>query len=79
MAQYKALIEKIYANGGRKFLFLNVPPTSRAPLFLDQGTDVVNAHAAWVTSYNNGLKEMIDSFKSNHSDVRNIPFVYIIA
>ncbi|CAG8140103.1 unnamed protein product [Penicillium salamii] len=72
MAQYKALIEKIYANGGRKFFFLNVPPTSRAPLFLGQGTDVVNAHAAWVTSYNSGLKEMISSFKSNHSGTTTV-------
>jgi len=70
MAQYKTLIEKIYANGGRKFLFLNVPPTSRSPLFLNQGTDVVNAHAAWVTAYNKGLKSMIHDFKSNHSGVR---------
>jgi hypothetical protein len=69
MAQYKSLIEEIYANGGRKFLFLNVPPTSRSPLFLDQGTDVVNAHAAWVTAYNKGLTSMIKSFKSSHSGV----------
>ncbi|CAG8033681.1 unnamed protein product [Penicillium olsonii] len=72
MAQYKSLIEKIYAKGGRKFLFLNVPPTSRAPMFLAQGTDVVDAHAAWVTSYNNGLEEMIDDFKSNHSGTTTV-------
>jgi phospholipase/lecithinase/hemolysin len=77
MAQYKTLIEKIYANGGRKFLFLNVPPTSRAPLFLDQGTEVVNAHAAWVTAYNNGLKSMINDFKSNYSGVSHEILVHI--
>lgn len=70
MAQYKSLVEKIYANGGRKFLFLNVPPVSRAPLILNQGTDVVKAHAAWLTSYNEGLKAMIDDFKANNSGVR---------
>ena len=74
MAQYKSLIERIYAKGGRKFLFLNVPPTSRAPMFLAQGTDVVDAHAAWVTSYNIGLEEMIDDFKSSHSGVRGYLF-----
>lgn len=31
MAQYKFLIEKLYASGGRKFLFLNVPRTDRKP------------------------------------------------
>jgi phospholipase/lecithinase/hemolysin len=78
MAQYKYLIEKIYANGGRKFLFLNVPPTSRSPLFLDQGTDVVNAHAAWVTAYNKGLQSMIKSFKSKHSGVSSFSSIGIL-
>ncbi|KAJ5294363.1 hypothetical protein N7508_009184 [Penicillium antarcticum] len=72
MAQYESLVGEIYANGGRKFLFLNVPPTSRSPLFLDQGTDVVNAHAAWVTAYNKGLQSMIKSFKSNHSGTTTV-------
>ncbi|CAI7664489.1 unnamed protein product [Penicillium bialowiezense] len=67
MAQYKSLMEKLYANGARKFLFLNVPPVSRAPLILNQGTDVVKAHAAWLKSYNEGLKAMIDDFKAKNS------------
>lgn len=70
LAQYKSLIEKIYANGGRKFLLLNVPPTSRSPLLLDQGTDAVKAHAKWLASYNEGLQKMVDDFKANNSGVR---------
>lgn len=70
MAQYKSLIEKIYASGGRKFLFLNVPPTSRSPKLIADGTSAATAHAKWVTAYNDALKTMVDEFNSENSGVR---------
>ncbi|KAJ5669083.1 hypothetical protein N7462_010153 [Penicillium macrosclerotiorum] len=69
MAQYKSLIEEIYSDGGRKFLFLNVPSVSRSPYILDQGESVSELHAAWTTVFNNGLSAMIKDFKTNHKDV----------
>lgn len=69
IAKYEELVEKIYADGGRKFLFLNVPPTSRSPNILSQGNDAVKKHAAWLDVFNKGLQSMVKDFKKNHSDV----------
>lgn len=73
MDRYESLVEKVYADGGRKFLFLNVPPTSRSPKFINQGDGVVKKHAAWVDVFNNGLVSMVDGFKGKHSDVSFFP------
>lgn len=67
--RYESAVEEIYADGGRKFLFLNVPPTSRSPYILDQGTAVSQKHAAWLSAYNDGLSSMVQGFRSRHADV----------
>jgi phospholipase/lecithinase/hemolysin len=69
MARYESLVEEIYADGGRRFLFLNVPPTSRSPSILAEGTQASETHAAWVAVYNDGLSTMVESFKRKHRDV----------
>ncbi|OQD71930.1 hypothetical protein PENPOL_c001G04883 [Penicillium polonicum] len=68
MAQYRLLIEKLYASGGRKFLFLNVPPTDRSPMVINEGPEAVKTYATWVKAYNDGLQSMIDDFKLSHND-----------
>lgn len=70
MAQYASLVEGIYASGGRKFLFVNVPPTSRSPYILSSGEAASEEHAAWLQVFNEGLSSMVDRFRANHSDVR---------
>lgn len=70
MARYESLVEEIYSDGGRMFLFVNAPPTSRSPFILDQGTQASQTHAAWVTAYNDGLNLMVKDFGSKHDDVR---------
>ncbi|KAF3387588.1 Acetylesterase [Penicillium rolfsii] len=72
MAQYRALVEEIYADGGRRFLFVNVPPTSRSPYILNQGESVSQKHAAWTTAYNNGLASMRAEFEDAHGDVETV-------
>lgn len=69
MAKYRSLVEEIYADGGRKFLFLNVPSVSRSPYILDQGESVSESHAAWTTVYNHGLATMRAEFIAAHDDV----------
>ncbi|KAJ5103249.1 hypothetical protein N7532_003778 [Penicillium argentinense] len=72
MDQYESLIKEIYNDGGRKFLFLNVPPTNRSPYFIDQGSDTTTQLAAWIQAYNDGLANMVETFKSEHSDVTTV-------
>jgi phospholipase/lecithinase/hemolysin len=69
MAQYKAQAEKIYASGGRKFVFLNVPPTSRSPQIASEGTTAAAGHAKWLASFNAALKTMVDEFIADNSGV----------
>lgn len=69
MKRYESLVEKIYSDGGRKFLFLNVPPTSRTPSFLAQGSDVQKTHMEWVAVYNKQLASMVKGFETDHPDV----------
>ncbi|KAJ6131395.1 hypothetical protein N7523_001855 [Penicillium sp. IBT 18751x] len=72
MTQYESLLEQVYGDGGRKFLFLNAPPTSRSPFILASGAQASEAHAAWVTAYNDGLYTMVKQFKRKHDDVETV-------
>lgn len=69
MDRYESLIERIYNDGGRKFLFINVPPTSRSPKFISQGEDAMTKHTAWIDVFNKELPSMVEGFKGKHSDV----------
>ncbi|THC94439.1 hypothetical protein EYZ11_006076 [Aspergillus tanneri] len=69
IARLASLVQKVYDAGGRKFLFLNVPPTSRSPMFLNQGNDTVQRHAAYLAVYNRNLRSMVAGFEMNHTDV----------
>lgn len=69
IARYRSLIEKIYQDGGRKFLFLNVPAVSRTPMFLAEGDEVVKAHAKYLSVFNNNLEAMVKNFTTKHKDV----------
>ncbi|KAJ5385063.1 Lipase GDSL [Penicillium concentricum] len=72
MAQYKAQAEKLYANGGRKFIFLNVPPVSRSPQIANQGTAVATNHAKWLAAFNAALKTMVNEFIADNSGTTTV-------
>ncbi|KAJ5514614.1 Lipase GDSL [Penicillium fimorum] len=72
MAQYKTQAEKIYANGGRKFIFLNVPAVSRSPQIVNQGTAVAANHAKWLAAYNAALKSMVTEFIADNSGTKTV-------
>lgn len=69
ISRYKSLVEKIYQDGGRKFLFLNVPAVSRTPKFLAEGDKVVKAHAKYLSVFNDNLEAMVKNFTTKHQDV----------
>lgn len=70
ITRYLSLVEKIYNDGGRKFLFINVPPTGRTPMFLDQGDEAVKQLGAYVETFNKNLEAKVKEFNANHTDVR---------
>jgi phospholipase/lecithinase/hemolysin len=77
MAQYKAQAEKLYANGARKFIFLNVPSVSRSPQIIGQGEAVAAHHAEWLAAFNAALKTMVNEFIADNSGVRSGLWLYI--
>ncbi|KAJ5184869.1 Lipase GDSL [Penicillium cf. griseofulvum] len=72
MAQYKAQAEKLYADGGRKFIFLNVPSVSRSPMIIDQGEAVAANHAKWLAAFNAALKTMVNEFIADNSGTTTV-------
>ena len=39
MSVYEGVLDELYYDGARKFLFINLPPVNRAPLALIQSTE----------------------------------------
>jgi phospholipase/lecithinase/hemolysin len=70
--RYFEMVESLYDNGARSFLFINVPPIDRAPLFIEQGA----ANAAKVKSsladYNAQFAQRVAQFKATHRGLDQI-------
>jgi len=62
-------LEELYDSGARSFLFLTVPPTDRAPLFLQQGPAVVKKLHPLIANYNSQLATMVQRFQAEHRDI----------
>ncbi|KNZ81956.1 Thermolabile hemolysin [Termitomyces sp. J132] len=58
--------------GARSFLFLTVPPTDRAPIFLQQGSNVVKRLHPLIANYNAQLATIVDNFKARHKDLDQV-------
>ncbi|KAI0074838.1 hypothetical protein K474DRAFT_1664941 [Panus rudis PR-1116 ss-1] len=67
---YFALVQKIYAVGGRNFLFINVPPVDRSPLMLQQSASDQAAEKAVINGFNTKLAAKVASFKANNTGVQ---------
>jgi phospholipase/lecithinase/hemolysin len=65
-------VDDLYSKGARSFLFLTVPPTNRAPLFLEQGPTVAAQMGTAISEYNTQLKQFVHAFQANHSDLDTV-------
>ncbi|OJJ83846.1 SGNH/GDSL hydrolase family protein [Aspergillus glaucus CBS 516.65] len=72
IARYRSLVEKIYRDGGRKFLFLNVPAASRTPKILSQGNEAAKSHAKYLAVFNENVELMVKNFTTNHEDTTTV-------
>lgn len=68
ISRYESLVEQIYKDGGRQFLFVDVPAVSRSPLIISQGE--TEKHEAWVQAFNKALEAMVKNFQNKHKNVR---------
>lgn len=66
---YKGLVEKLYENGARNFVLLNVPPIQRSPLTLGQGEEAVALETAALEMFNGMVEGLAGDVKAGHEGV----------
>lgn len=69
MSSYFQQVQIMYNAGGRKFLFLTVPPIQRTPSLLQDGEPTDSNIKAAIGQYNDALKSHAASFKAANSGV----------
>lgn len=83
--RYFSQVQILYNAGGRKFLFLTVPPIYKTPNMLAQPADSQTQIHAAVDLYNQLLSSHLDAFKKNNTGVTaylydtTVPFNQAIA
>ncbi|KAG2145080.1 carbohydrate esterase family 16 protein [Suillus cothurnatus] len=65
-------VDDLYSKGARSFLFLTVPPTNRAPLFVEQGTNAAANMGTYISEYNTQLTKYVQTFKSKYPDLDTV-------
>ncbi|RPD66542.1 hypothetical protein L226DRAFT_530635 [Lentinus tigrinus ALCF2SS1-7] len=65
-------VEILYEDGARSFLFLTVPPTNRAPLIIEQGSESVALITSALAGYNAQLAANVRSFQAKHKDLGQV-------
>jgi phospholipase/lecithinase/hemolysin len=60
-------VHSLYGNGARSFLLLTVPPTDRAPLWLQQGAKISRLVKVRNAQFNSLLKRMAARFEDSHA------------
>ncbi|KAG2154091.1 carbohydrate esterase family 16 protein [Suillus clintonianus] len=68
-------VEDLYSKGARSFLFLTVPPTNRAPLFIEQGPKAAAKMSSDISEYNAQLTQSVRTFKSKYPDLGTVTVV----
>ncbi|KZT61573.1 carbohydrate esterase family 16 protein [Calocera cornea HHB12733] len=63
MDRYFQQVNNLYERGARNFLFLNVPPIDRAPLFIEQGSATQAAVKSALALYNTYLTDRINALQ----------------
>jgi len=70
MSRLTTQIESLYQHGARNFVFLTVPPTNRAPLWLQQGSTVATKNKDLVSLFNTQLVSTVRAFQARHRDIQ---------
>ncbi|THH20628.1 hypothetical protein EW146_g759 [Bondarzewia mesenterica] len=65
-------VEELYHSGARSFLFLTVPPTNRAPIFIVQGSSMTARVASSIADYNSQLRSFAKAFQQEHKDLDQV-------
>ncbi|KAB5591055.1 ABC transporter G family [Ceratobasidium theobromae] len=72
MDSYFEAVERVYRTGLRSFLFLNVPPTDRAPAFTNNNATA--NQSTQIATFNSLLARRIQAFKATKKDTSVVLF-----
>jgi len=72
--EYARLVDSVYAAGGRKFLFLNVPPIQFAPQTSIHGAIVQKQEQRAIIDWNSRLAELAVGMVNDYPDVTTLTF-----
>jgi phospholipase/lecithinase/hemolysin len=70
--RYFSQVDDLYKKGGRSFLFVNVPPLERAPLFVEQGASTVAAVKASTDDFNTQFAQRVKQFQKAYKGLDQI-------
>ncbi|KAF8743159.1 PFU (PLAA family ubiquitin binding), partial [Rhizoctonia solani] len=70
--RYFSQVDELYKRGARSFLFLNVPPLERAPLFIEQGATTVKAVMASTDDFNKQLAQRVKQFQKTYKGLGQV-------
>jgi len=71
---YAQLVDKVYENGARNFLFLTIPPTDLSPLTMHEGPEVQAAERADIKVWNDNVLDMAKQLFARYNDVSTFVF-----
>lgn len=67
---YAHLVDVLYKDGARNFLFMNIPAVHRAPFTVNANNSDVEGNLAAIEDFNGRLDSMLEKLISNREDVR---------
>ncbi|KZV96151.1 hypothetical protein EXIGLDRAFT_765532, partial [Exidia glandulosa HHB12029] len=70
--RYFGQVESLFKAGARSFLFINVPPIDRAPLFIEQGVNATKQVKASLADYNGQFAARVALFKATHKGLGQV-------
>lgn len=76
LVNYFQLIEDLYECGARRFIVINVPPTTRTPVNLSLRPKQRERHRRHTDEYNHRLKEGVADFQQSHHQVSDAVACY---
>ncbi|KAI9698546.1 MAG: hypothetical protein M1820_007436 [Bogoriella megaspora] len=68
VAVYAQYLDKLYKNGARNFLLLNVPPVNQSPGTTTYGSGAITSEGAAITDFNNKLSAAAKNLSSTYTD-----------
>ncbi|CAK3950086.1 carbohydrate esterase family 16 [Lecanosticta acicola] len=72
--EYAGLVDTLYCNGARNFLFLNVPPIDRSPSTITNGASSPSIQRTDISEWNRNVSRIASNLSSTYQDATTFVF-----